>query len=112
MEHDLNLEEVRKVKGNYYDCDTYDMVLKICLVYFGTSAVKYDENSITIKSFINLSLSLSWNETKIYFHSWNGELTDDLRKQNNVFRLFSLNEMYKYLQLKYIENNFIKDNEG
>lgn len=112
----LNLEEARKDKGNFFESDTYDMTLLVCQLLFGGANVKYDDSNIWIKDKINLTLSLSWNECKIYFYSYIlPPLTNDTYEFTSAqytFRFFQINEILNYLLIKRQENEFIRENEG
>ena len=108
----LTLSEI----GNFYDCQTYDATLRICQLLFGGRNVQYDYNKIIVRDSINITLSLSNNETKIYFdtHILPTDQAPEMEfiKANNSFRLFSLNSIFNYLLIKRQENEFIKENEG
>ena len=115
-ELDIDLQRIKETAPNVFDCQTYDTVLKLCRIFFGPGNVTYTESSITIKDRINLHLSLSWNETKIYIDTFIGKIEPDAyikwNRQNYTFRLFGLNQIFEYLKLKHIENEFIRENEG
>lgn len=111
---ELNLQALKDSAENVFDHSVYNTVLKAAKVLFGPQYVTHTDSSITIKHNINLHLSLSWNETKIYFYSfiYDGPEAQELRYKNRTFRVFYLEGMIQYLQLKHIENEMIENIEG
>jgi hypothetical protein len=123
--YDFNLEILAKEAANVFDCPPYDTILSVAKMLFGYENVTYNERMIFIRDKINLQLCLSWNEQKVYFRTYfnidtpTGERTEDtsdfnneLDRINQTFRLFNVEQMVAYLQLKEIENRFIRNNEG
>lgn len=121
----LHIETIKRDCKNVFDCKSYDTILHAAKLLFGDKNVKSTESKILIKDRINLELSLSWNEQKIYVYTYfdldvsKGKRREDandinyeIRKLNNVFRLFGLDQIIEYLQIKEIENTFIRNNEG
>ena len=110
---------------NIFDCKTYDAILRAAECLFGDMNVTYNERAIFIKDKITLELSLSWNEQKVYIYTYfdldlmkgdrvenASDVNQELRRLNGTFRLFGLNEVIQYLQIKEIENRYIRQNEG
>ncbi len=114
----IDIKELKKVKRETFtDCDTYEQIWQVCKIYFGGSATAYPRKSkIVIKDRINLVISLSGNECKAYFYTYICEdkerQLDFFNEKNYTFRLFSIDEIAGYLQIKAIENEFIINNEG
>ena len=110
------INEIHKEMECIFNDTCYDTVLHAARLLFGPRCVKHTDREIIIKDHINLTLSLSWNETKIYFYSYilepGQEITDRLRKNNNVFRLFGLDNFINYLIIKRDENEYISQHEG
>jgi hypothetical protein len=122
---DLHIETLKRDCANIFDSKSYDAILYAAKILFGERNVTYTERSILIKDKVCIELSLSWNEQKAYIYTYfdtdmlKGERLKDadninyeLRKINPYFRLFGLNEIIQYLQMKEIENRFITNNEG
>jgi hypothetical protein len=123
--YDFHLETLMRDAENIFDCKAYDAVLRAAKVLFGDRNVTYNESTIFIKDKITLELSLSWNEQKVYIYTYfdldlmkgdklenASDVNNELRRLNGTFRLFGLNEIIQYLQIKEIENRFIKQHEG
>ena len=128
---EFNIKELRREVFNMkvnqvFDDSTYDSLLHAAKILF-PGCVFTTDKSIFIRDKINLELSLSWNETKIYVYNYflpdpktpwydNEPIDNDqqyeVRRINNSFRFFALETMIQYLNLKKIENDFIKENEG
>jgi len=121
----LHTETLKRDAENIFDCTVYDAILSAAKILFGKENVTYDDRSIFIKDRVCIELSLSWNEQKAYIYNYfdldmmKGERHKDaqdinhqLRCVNPNFRLFGLNEILQYLQIKEIENRFIRNNEG
>lgn len=114
----INLEEIKKKHGIYFNDPFYDTVFELCKLCFPNSCIiiEAEYNHIVIKDRISLTLSLSWNESKVYFYpiifSKDTEINYMLLKACRAFRLFALNEIAAYLLLKSEENNLIKKIEG
>jgi hypothetical protein len=123
---DFNLETVKRDAKKVYENTTYDSLLHVAKILFGDRCVSHNENKIFIKDYITLEISLSWNEPKIYVYQyWDfnmmsgkdrpanaNDLNYELRDMNSTFRLFGIEQMVEYLQLKELENRWIRNNEG
>lgn len=122
---DLHIETLKRDCENIFDSKNYDTILHAARILFGKNCVTYDDRTIYIKDKVCIELSLSWNEQKAYIYTYfdldmmKGERLKDaqdinyqLRNVNPSFRLFGLNEIIQYLQMKEIENRFISNNEG
>jgi hypothetical protein len=122
---DLHIETLKRDAKNVFDCLAYDTILHAAKILFGDKQVTNNEKSIFIKDNICLELSLSWNEQKVYIYTYfdldmlKGErhkeandINYNLRSINQSFRLFGLDQIIEYLQLKEIENRWIRNNEG
>lgn len=111
---ELNINEVKATAPNVFDNNFYDTILAAVILLFGKNHVTVDEKmgKIYIQDRINLTLSLSWNEPKIYFWSFifKGEVPEKLFK-NRTFRLMSTDPIIEYLYIKRDENKYITDNE-
>lgn len=121
----FNIDTLKRDCENIFDSKAYDSILSAARTLFGYKNVTYNESKIFIKDKICIELSLSWNEQKAYIYTYfdlnmkTGEAMKDqqdinyeLRNINPSFRLFGLNEIIQYLQIKEIENRFISNNEG
>jgi hypothetical protein len=121
----LHTEILKRDCPNVFDCKSYDTILHAANILFGDRNVTHNESSIFIKDRVCIELSLSWNEQKAYIYTYfdfdmmKGERRNDandinyeLRVVNPYFRLFGLDEILKYLQLKQMENKFIRAHEG
>lgn len=121
----FHIETLKRDCENIFDCKAYDAILSAARTLFGYNNVAYNERSIFIKDKVCIELSLSWNEQKAYIYTYfdldmmKGErmkeaqdINHQLRKVNPSFRLFGLNEIIQYLQIKEIENRFIRETEG
>jgi hypothetical protein len=121
----FHLETLKRDCQNIFDDKTYDAILHAAKILFGTNQVTYNERSIFIKDKICIELSFSWNETKAYIYTYHDldmmegepikerqEVNYQLRSLNPSFRLFGLKQIIEYLQIKEIENRFIRENEG
>lgn len=121
----FHIETVKRDAKKVYENTTYDSLLYVARRLFGDNCVFYNENKIFIKDYITLEISLSWNEPKIYVYQyWDfnmlsgkdrpvnaNDLNYELRDMNSTFRLFGLEQMVEYLQLKEIENRWIRNHE-
>ena len=123
--YDFHLKTLMRDAENIFDCNAYDAILRAAKCLFGNEYVTYNERAIFIKDKITLELSLSWNEQKVYIYTYfdldlmKGDMVEnasdvnqELRRLNGTFRLFGLNEVIQYLQIKEIENRYIRQNEG
>lgn len=123
--YDLHIETIKRDCPNVFDCTSYDAILHAAKLLFGDKNVTNTERKILIKDHINLELSLSWNEQKVYVYTYfdldmskgdrredANDINHEIRQLNNVFRLFGLNQIIEYLQIKEMENRFIRNNEG
>ena len=120
----LNIAEIQKNHPNVFDCNFYDTILEGLILLFGKRnvTVNINMNRIIVKDRINLQLSISWNEAKIYIHTWiydcnrkneaSIEIWREVDKQNRSFRLFGIDQIFEYLYIKRDENEFIINNEG
>jgi len=121
----FHIETLKRDCENIFDCKVYDAILQAARILFGHKNVTYNESKIFIKDKICIELSLSWNEQKVYIYTYfdldmktgdifkdQQDINHELRKVNTSFRLFGLNEIIQYLQIKEIENRFIRENEG
>jgi len=122
---DLHVETMKRDSPNVFDCKSYDTILHAAKILFGDRNVTNDESSIFIKDRVCIELSLSWNEQKAYIYTFfdldmkkgnpipnSSDLNYELRKLQPSVRLFGLNEIIQYLQIKEIENRFLCQNEG
>jgi hypothetical protein len=118
---DFHLDSLQRDAKNVFDNSMYDTILEASKRLFGAKNVWNNERSIFIQDKINLELCLSYNEPKVYIHTYldakgKENLGDEIRyklmKINTSFRLFGLQSVIEYLQLKQIENKFISNNEG
>lgn len=112
----INISEVQNEMPAIFDDRYYDTVLHAAKLLFGPRCVTNTDREIIIKDRVNLTLSLSWNEPKIYFYSYilgpDPEEPENIRKHNNTFRLFGMQNFIDYLILKRDENEYIIENEG
>jgi len=122
---DLHIETIKRDCENIFDCKSYDAILYAAKILFGHENVTYTDKSILINDKICIEISLTWNEQKAYIYTYfdldmcKGDRREDaddinheIRKINPSFRLFSLDQIIQYLQIKEIENRFIRNNEG
>jgi hypothetical protein len=122
---DLHIETIKRDCANIFDHRGYDAILHAAKILFGPDKVTHNEKSIFIKDKICLELSLSWNEQKAYIYNYfdldmakgepmreKNEINHELRKLNPSFRLFGLSQIIEYLQIKEIENRYIRNEEG
>lgn len=121
----FHIETLKRDAENIFDCKSYDAVLWAAKILFGHEKVTHNDSKIFIKDKVCIELSLSWNEQKVYVYTYfdlnmkkgdemkdQGYINHELRNINPSFRLFGLNEIIQYLQIKEIENRFIRNSEG
>lgn len=122
---DFHIETLKRDCPNIFDSKNYDAILHAAKILFGERNVTNNERAIFIKDKVCIELSLSWNEQKAYIYTYFDldmrtgdqrkdaqDINHELRQVNTSFRLFGLNEIIQYLQMKEIENRFIANNEG
>lgn len=89
----------------------YTPIYNHAVSLFGANCVKWveKENSIKIKtSFIQVVLICSGNEYKTYITTHNVRTDEAIV----LVRLMSENSIKGYLDIKKVEHDFLKDNEG
>lgn len=122
---DLHKETLMRDAKNVFDCKVYDAIFHAAKLLFGDKNVTYNDSTIFIKDKVCIELSLSWNEQKVYFYTYfdldmmkgekrkdAGDINHDLRSINPYFRIFAFDDIIQYLQIKEIENRFIRNHEG
>lgn len=113
-----------------WDNSFYNVVLH-CARHLFPGSVKVDERGIIlIHDRVTIMLNLSWNENKVYIDTYNDcresfqrkgyakftriddKVCGEMSKNNATFRLFDIESIITYLEMKAQENGFIKHNEG
>ena len=113
----LDYEVLKREAISVFDHLMYDSIILAAIRLFGDKAVTVDieKNKVIVKDKVCIVMSLSFNEPKIYFYSYDTpQLVDRslLTDINPVFRLLSASDFLEYLQMKAKENTWIRNNEG
>lgn len=120
----LVAEELKKQSKGLFEDKTYDAIATAVLSYWGENEtwIEPDNRQIVVNTgCVAFRMSFSSNETKIYIRSFvtgNAETFEEreaeyfMCKINPHFRLFGLEEVLEYLQIKKREDDWIRHNEG
>ncbi|HYE67707.1 MAG TPA: hypothetical protein VEA58_03795 [Anaerovoracaceae bacterium] len=120
----FDLDDIVNSSPKVFGKPEYDALYCVAKLLFGESCVKANPKLgvIQITGNIYLEISLSSNECKAYFYTYvvpkeyyfpaPADVRRAFMNVNEGFRLFALEAMVEYLQLKANESDFIRRMEG
>ena len=116
---ELVYSEILKTAPAILGNPIYDAIIEAAKILF-PRCCRVDKKfwELEIKDRVNLTLTFSGNETKIWASSYilpDGEkekFAYPLMKANHMFRFFSAETVIEYLEIKAKERDFIEANEG
>lgn len=115
----LTINDFKKLATPYLNDPIYDACIEACKHYFGNkpvTVIKEDREVQVHSGRVAFTISFSGNETKFYIQTFiamgGAGFYAILKSKNIVFRVFSLEEVLEWLELKRQEHEWIANHEG
>lgn len=103
----------------YFNDPVYDSIIAYCKQHFGKKSVEVDKSTFQVSvntGNVSFTLSFSFNETKVYIRPYicsaNALEYRIFTRENALFRLFTLENVVEWLDLKIKEDSWIRTNQG